>query len=250
MEKEEQALPTVDRRKKQGQAVMCSCGARIPVDKVYCPRCGKRRPRAWKCQKCGQLTTNEGVACPVCGGKLSEIISSPADSPKRNRLIGFASIGIFAILLVAVVLFCTLGKGSREPNGALEQAIQERINEELFIDPMTEYENYNNIVVQSIQFNVVKDVKNGKATVKFTYIDLLALADTFGDRELSMEEYYEECTSLIGSGTAPVSEKKIELSCSQLPDGTYQIEDTPDLMEVLSGGTYYYLMNLIQGGGN
>ena len=101
MEKEEQALPTVDRRKKQGQAVMCSCGARIPVDKVYCPRCGKRRPRAWKCQKCGQLTTNEGVSCPVCGGKLSEIISTPTEKPKVNKK-GGVFILLAAVLALAV----------------------------------------------------------------------------------------------------------------------------------------------------
>lgn len=243
MEKEEQALPTVDRRKKQGQAVMCNCGARIPVDKVYCPRCGKRRPRAWKCQKCGQLTTNEGVACPVCGGKLSEIISTPTEKPKVNKR-GGVFILLAAVLAMAAIIALCIGLGKNDKTtkqDALSNAIQEKINEEMIEgDGLPTNFQYVNAMLSAISFEVKSNSeRKSSAQVEFTYIDAVALAESFGEEISDPEIFYLYCIEMINSQNAPTITEQIRINYTVSDTNNtkqYYIEDSLELSDVLTGG--------------
>lgn len=253
MEKEEQALPTVDRRKKQGQAVMCSCGARIPVDKVYCPRCGKRRPRAWKCQKCGQLTTNEGVSCPVCGGKLSEIISTPTEKPKVNKK-GVVFILLAAVLALAAIIVLCIGPGKNDKKtnlDALNNAIQEKINEEMIDgDELPANFQYVNAMLNAISFEVKSNSeRKSSAQVEFTYIDALALAESFGEEKVTSDTYFAYCVEQINGGTAATGTKKIAVEYEVIESDTnveYNIIVNEELIDILCGGAYFYYMDMLE----
>ncbi len=253
MEKEEQALPTVDRRKKQGQAVMCSCGARIPVDKVYCPRCGKRRPRAWKCQKCGQLTTNEDVSCPVCGGKLSEIISTPTEKPKVNKK-GVVFILLAAVLALAAIIVLCIGPGKNDKKtnlDALNNAIQEKINEEMIDgDELPANFQYVNAMLNAISFEVKSNSeRKSSAQVEFTYIDALALAESFGEEISDPEIFYLYCIEMINSQKAPTITEQIKITYTISDTNStqqYYIDDSLELSDVLTGGISSKYMEMVE----
>lgn len=229
--------------KQPNKSITCSCGARIPGDKIYCPRCGARRPKVWRCSKCGFLTTKEGTVCPTCGGRLTEIVSTTTEKPKVNKR-GGVFILLAAVLAMAAIILLCFGPGKNNKTTKLEalnNAIQEKINEEMIEgDGLPANLQYVNAMLNAITFEVKSNSeRKSSAQVEFTYVDALALAESFGGELSDPEFFYLYCIETINSQNAPTITEQIRINYTVSDTNNtkqYYIEDSLELSDVLTGG--------------
>lgn len=241
---QEQDFTIGNPNKRKGQSIICGCGARIPLENVYCPRCGKRRPNVWRCQKCGYLSITESGTCSKCGGKMKEVVSTPAERHGTRKKIHSAVLLAAALVLVVIIVLCVVQKNSsKADNGGLSAAIQKIIDSE-----KTEGKNlpdniqYFNNTLDAISFEIKSNSeKKGIAQVEFTYVDIMEQAESFGEEEVTAYTYFAHCNEQINAGTAPINTKTIEVKyvISQNENTkVYSITVDEALADVLLGGAY------------
>ena len=254
MEKQnERGLSEFNLKKQPNKSITCSCGARIPGDKIYCPRCGARRPKVWRCSKCGFLTTKEGTVCPTCGGRLTEIVSTTTEKPKVNKR-GGVFILLAAVLAMAAIILLCFGPGKNNKTTKLEalnNAIQEKINEEMIEgDGLPANLQYVNAMLNAITFEVKSNSeRKSSAQVEFTYVDALALAESFGGEKVTSDTYFAYCVEQINGGTAAMGTKKIAVEYEVIESDTnveYNIIVNEELIDILCGGAYFYYLDMLE----
>ena len=145
-----------------------------------------------------------------------------------------------AASVVAVIIAVLLFDLSPSEN-AYEIAISEKITSEMIQGkelPLA-YQ-YNNAVLNAIDFQLLDTDKSMNiATVRFTYVDVLSLADRYVGNMDDPGLFYTDCIDQIMSGSAPTSTKTISVSFAVFESGGPKklvVLDSADLADVLTGG--------------
>lgn len=132
---------------------------------------------------------------------------------------------------------------------ALYQTLQARIEKEMMSgeDLPTQYQ-YLNALLSSISFTVLSvDENQCIMVIRGSFVDVMAMADTFGDAEISIEEYYEGCLQQMQSGKAPTTEKTLSIPYEvtyEQGEKIYTISNSEGLAELLSCGAYSAAKNM------
>ena len=157
--------------------------------------------------------------------------------------------GIAVALVVIVVLAIIVIKPASQDYSA---AISRRIENEIVSipDPPLEYE-YSNAILRAISYKVVSQNKSANtAIVQFKYVDVMAMADTLGNRAIDRNDYYNYCIEAIKSGTAPYATNTITVAFEMREiNGVNQlcVIDSFDLADILSGGTVSAYLRIMEG---
>ncbi len=144
--------------------------------------------------------------------------------------IGVASVIVFILIFVI---------SPRE--NAYETAIADKIASEMIRgDELPLAYQYNNVVLDAIDFQVQDtDKSEDTATVRFTYVDVLSLADMFVGSMNDPSLFYTHCIDQIVSGSAPTITRTISVSFEEFESGEVKklrAVDSIDLADVLTGG--------------
>lgn len=166
-------------------------------------------------------------------------------------------------LLILLLILLVLLQGCSEPAqhdekqaldpdtvDALSAAISAYIEDEQVLgDSLPLMVRYNNALLDSVTFRILDyDIAERNATVKFTYVDALKLADSFKDPDISQDDYYAQSIDRIQSGDCAMVSQSITILFEETVDG-YVIQTSDDLVNVLSGGVLYYYLELLEDAG-
>ena len=130
----------------------------------------------------------------------------------------------------------------------LESAIDDLVQKELIeADNLPLSYQYANAVVKAFSYEIVDVGTAGKAELKVTYVDVLKLADSFGD-VIDVDAFYSFCIQQIDNKTAPVVEDKIVVECILTEDnGIIELVDNIDLADALTGGAASEYIKMMEG---
>lgn len=199
------------------------------------------------CWKCKQEMPDGLRYCGNCGVRMNRTLYALEWLFSKKGLP--VLLGVLAVVIVAAGMLLWTNR-EPEKHSALEAAITEKIQNEIVPgeDVPIAYA-YSNAVLEAITFTVEKDnVKEGIATVTFTYVDTIAMADSYGTRQIDPAVYYQECIDAILGGTAPTVTETIEITYTVLvTEGSeeYAIEDSLALADVMTGGAASAYLELI-----
>lgn len=127
----------------------------------------------------------------------------------------------------------------------IESYIQNEITDATTLPLMFQYQNE---VLKAISYDIQSyDLATGTMDVKFTYIDVLSLADSITDPQITEDQYYNSCIERILSGEYKRINEVIKVHFESKDDG-YSIIRSDDLINVLSGGTFNYYLELLEEG--
>lgn len=160
-----------------------------------------------------------------------------------------------AVSVVVIILVIIVGVQYFKSFGLKEEinkAIGEKIKSEEIPGEALPYSiQYSNAVLGAIRYEVMScDPKNKTAIISFSYVDAIALADQYGESLENIDEFYTYCVDSIMSKTAPVIAKEVEVQFSLTEKNgqtTYVIQSSPELADVLTGGTFSEYLKLIGG---
>ena len=121
-------------------------------------------------------------------------------------------------------------------------AISDRITDEVVYGENLPLEHqYSNAILETIVYRIEsKNIINNTATVNFRYVDVIALADSIGNRAVDWDTYYKLCIEAMRSGTAPLAQKTIKLNFEERGTGKSRklcVVDSYELSDIISGGT-------------
>lgn len=183
---------------------------------------------------------------PVAGGfkSLGDLTAEDDDSD-NHQIVDFAwkrwmSVAVCCTVLIVVLVVLLTNITSRESNG-YETAIEEKINGAIIqgMDLPLSYQ-FNNAVLMAIEFELLEYNQNlNAATVNFSYVNVLALADTYSESLNDADAFYEYCVDKITNGTAPMLNKTIPVTYTETKDEGithYIVIDSLELADVMTGG--------------
>lgn len=160
------------------------------------------------------------------------------------------AVGATAILCGITIGVQYFGRSGLEAN--IGKAIEKKIQSEEIPGEALPYSiQYSNAVLGAIQYQIIScDQRNKTATVSFNYVDAIALADQYGEIVCDADEFYIFCVNSITNKTAPFETKEIEIQYYVVEENGqafYVIENSPELADVLTGGTFSEYLQLIGG---
>lgn len=147
-----------------------------------------------------------------------------------------ACCAVLTVLFIVILTNITSGKSN-----IYETAIEKKINGAVIqgVDLPLSYQ-YNNAVLKAIEFEVLEvDKRFNSAIVNFSYVDVLALADTYTESLNDADAFYQYCIDRITNGTAPMLSKTISVSyiVTEYEEIAQCIAiDSLDLADVMTGG--------------
>lgn len=157
------------------------------------------------------------------------------------------------ILFVLAVMLLVSGCGGKEepadPNvvdltAALDTYIQKEISDG---ESLPLIQRLQNDILREITHQILSyDMEDETMIVEFTYVDVLALADSITDPELTEENYYRYCIERISARQCKMITEEIEVSFESSAEGFSVISSEP-LANVLSGGVLYYYLEMLEG---
>lgn len=159
-------------------------------------------------------------------------------------------------LLILVILLLVSGCSGK--NEALDSnivnltaAIDTFIQDEISIgESLPLIQRLQNDILKEITYKIQSyDLENGTMTVEFTYVDVLDLADSITDPDLTEENYYRYCIESISARQCKMITEEIQVSFESSAEGFSVISSEP-LANVLSGGVLHYYLELLEGIGN
>lgn len=152
---------------------------------------------------------------------------------------------LLALMLITLMLFC--GCKADDPTPALAAAVDAYIQDEVYdgesLPLMLEYQN---AILSEITYEIQSyDMKKGTMEVNFTYIDVLNLADSITDQNLSEEDYYAACIEKIRAENYSTISEVVCVYFEASEDG-YTLTQSDELANVLSGGVLDYYLELME----
>lgn len=153
---------------------------------------------------------------------------------------------ISAFLIFAIVISVTSQKGST--NSELNVAIDSYIQDEICVgEALPLMMQYQNAILGAITYDIQSyDRVSGTMDVEFTYVDVLHLADSITDPNISEDEYYSVCIAKIQSNECKMTTEVIQVALEPSEEG-YSIIRSEQLVNVLSGGMLNYYVDLLEG---
>lgn len=170
--------------------------------------------------------------------------NKPAKLTKLFNWKRWLPVAAVAAVVILVVIFVLPGS-----NGSVyEEALAKKIDSECIAgeDLALSYQ-YTNAILGSIDYRILKEDKSKDcAEVKFTYVDVLELAEMYS-MDVSADIFYQHCIDCITAGNAPTLERTIVVSFAELTQkGKTELKviDSFELADVMTGGvaTEYYKM--------
>lgn len=148
-------------------------------------------------------------------------------------------IAISASTVAVITALLLFGLSPREK--AYEVAIADKIASEMIQgEKLPLAYQYNNAVLDAIGFRILDTDKSANtAIVKFSYIDVLSLADKYVGSMSDSSLFYTHCIDQIESGKAPTLTKTITVSFAVFESGEVEkliALDSVDFADVLTGG--------------
>ena len=177
---------------------------------------------------------------------------------KKKLLILSAAV---AMLVLALVLMVMRGGGEKNPDNThtstldtkavskkeMENIITKVIhNETITGEELPMSQQYANAILNAISYEIIESDEFGKAVVKFTYIDAMKMADTYGTVSNS-DDFYAFCIQQIQNNVAPLVEATIEVEYRAAADGSVEIVDSIAFADVLTGGAASEFLKLLEG---
>lgn len=152
---------------------------------------------------------------------------------------------LLALMLITLMLFC--GCKADDPTPALAAAVDDYIQNEVYdgesLPLMLEYQN---AILSEIIYEIQSyDMKKGTMEVNFTYIDVLNLADSITDQDLSEEDYYAACIEKIRAENYSTISEVVCVYFEASEEG-YTLTQSDELANVLSGGVLDYYLELME----
>lgn len=152
---------------------------------------------------------------------------------------------LLALMLITLMLFC--GCKADDPTPALAAAVDAYIQDEVYdgesLPLMLEYQN---AILSEITYEIQSyDMKKGTMEVNFTYIDVLNLADSITDQNLSEEDYYAACIEKIRAENYSTISEVVCVYFEASEEG-YTLTQSDELANVLSGGVLDYYLELME----
>ena len=157
----------------------------------------------------------------------------------------------FMSLLLAVVLILggcsTLNNSSATDKDALAAAIDAYIQNEIYTgEDLPLMMEYQNAILSEIRYELLSfDIEKGTMDVKFTYIDVLHLADSIANPNIEEDDYYTACLEKISSRDYKTITKELGLNF-ELVEGRYALIQSDALANVISGGVLDYYLELME----
>ena len=152
---------------------------------------------------------------------------------------------LLSLMLITLMLFC--GCKADDPTPALAAAVDAYIQNEVYdgesLPLMLEYQN---AILSEITYEIQSyDMKKGTMEVNFTYIDVLNLADSITDQNLSEEDYYAACIEKIRAENYSTISEVVCVYFEASEEG-YTLTQSDELANVLSGGVLDYYLELME----
>ena len=169
--------------------------------------------------------------------KVPEVSEPEYGSSKRSGRCILTAASLLAVLAVlSLALYFWLDRHD------FSDAISARITDEVVHgDNLPLEHQYSNAILETIVYRIEsKNIINNTATVNFRYVDVIALADSIGNRAVDWDTYYKLCIEAMRSGTAPLAQKTIKLNFEERGTGKSRklcVVDSYELSDIISGGT-------------
>lgn len=134
--------------------------------------------------------------------------------------------------------------------GVLTDALQARIDEEIIDaeDLPLQYQ-YINGLLRSIAFEILSvDEEQHIMIIRCCFVDVMSMADSFGDAQISITEYYQQCIEQMQNGLAPTMETCLTIAYEEsFEQGeiVIAISQSEGLAELLSCGVYSATKDLL-----
>ena len=201
------------------------------------------------------LLDDTGMDAPATGGfkPMDELIPSndalgiidetdlpvKPDTPESRIAFTWKKWMAIAASIAAIIAVLFFGLSPRE--NAYEAAIADKIASEMIQgEELPLVYQYNNTVLGAIDFQLLDaDKSTDTATVRFTYVDVLSLADKYVGSMNDPSLFYTHCIGQIASGSAPTLTKTITVSFAVFEYGEVKkliALDSVDFANVLTGG--------------
>ena len=202
------------------------------------------------CPNCKADISEKSKFCIYCGTKI-EKAQDEITKKRFNKKTVIITVAAGLVLMILVACWWLIS--SKE--SLLIEALEQKINAEKVIEYVEADSNvpmslqYKNAVASSVEFTV-KEIEyfNNQAVVSFSYTDIMSLAEDYGDSDHGPDAFYQYCIRKIEDGEAKKTEE-IRLSfVMEKVDGDKIciIENTPELTNVLTGGIYKELLDLLE----
>ncbi|MBR6762493.1 MAG: zinc ribbon domain-containing protein [Clostridia bacterium] len=217
----------------------------MKVKAVSCPSCGA----SWGVDK-----DKTQVFCPYCGTKIV-LQNEDGNKSKRTKKIVLAicAMIVLATITVGVWLFVDISgrKASDEASVSevetLSVAINTYIQNEICpgenLPLMFEYQN---AILEKITYEIHSvDMEKGTMEVEFTYIDVLALADSITDLNIKEDDYYAACLEKISSRDYKTITERVGVGYESSGEG-YTLIQSEDLTNVISGGMLDFYLGALE----
>lgn len=162
-----------------------------------------------------------------------------------------------AWLLLLCLLLTGCGKAEAEPEKealdpvvaeALSDAIRDHIQKEIIPgEDLPLMVRYNNELLQCISFRILNfNLSDKTAKVEFVYVDVLKLADSFTDPNVTQETFYTDSIEMLRTGKFETAKSVVTVSFED-SQGGYVIINSDALVNVLTGGLLDYSLEVQEG---
>ena len=165
----------------------------------------------------------------------------------RKRSLGI--IVVIAIVAVVAVVAVVCGVLLSKKHDNLEAAFAEKINSGIVQgEDLPSDIQYMNKVLEHTSFEMM-DVSssNKKMTVSISYPNCIEIADGYTGDENNAEDYYQYAISVLDGEQMPSLTEEIEVGYQEDEDGVISFEDSEALTNALTGGTYSFLVGMMEG---
>ncbi len=152
---------------------------------------------------------------------------------------------VIAIVAAAAVV-CGVLLSKKHDN--LEAAFAEKINSGIVQgEDLPSDIQYMNKVLEHTSFEMM-DVSssNKKMTVSISYPNCIEIADGYTGDENNAEDYYQYAISVLDGEQMPSLTEEIEVGYQEDEDGVISFEDSEALTNALTGGTYSFLVSMME----
>lgn len=159
---------------------------------------------------------------------------------------------LFILVISLMLVSCAADEGASVSDAellseAIDSYIENEISRSESVPLMVEYQNS---ILRAITYAIQSyDLSKGTMDVEFTYIDVLRLADSITDPNITEEEYYSICIEKIHSQEYETITEVIPITFEADEKG-YSIIGSDLLTNVLSGGVLNYYLELLEEIGN